>query len=189
MRRQWVLGYSPEYQRFEADVQLLEEIASLTEGRNLAEEPPAAFAHTLASERSTRPIWPWLTFLAILLLPLDVAVRRLAVTRRDLARAWAATFGRLRPQVATPQRSERVSRLFEAKQRAGTTPSAGLPDTPAPVARRDAAQAEPEGEDPSGATPSSAPASPPLSRPEPTGSLAARLLEKKRQQQEETDAD
>ncbi|MEZ4594519.1 MAG: hypothetical protein R3D55_25745 [Chloroflexota bacterium] len=52
-------------------------------------------------------------------MPIDIAVRRLVITKRDWEQAWAATFGRLQPAAAAPAALEQVSRLFEAKQRAG----------------------------------------------------------------------
>jgi len=122
----WVLAYSPEYQRLEADPQLMAEIADLTGGRGLSgetlkQDPTPIFQHNIAGARVTRPIWSWLLTLAVLLLPLDIAVRRLALSRRDLDRAWAAATGRVRrPPLAVPQRSEQVSRLFQAKRRAST---------------------------------------------------------------------
>ena len=176
----WVLGYSPEYSRLETNAGLLETIAGMTGGRDLSGNPAAAFDHTLSGTPTTRPIWPWLAFLAVVLLPVDVALRRLVVTRRDLEQAWAAIFGRVRPHPAPPQRSEQVARLFEAKQRAGTSPpAADAPVTPPPVSRQDAAAAEqsPPEPDPSPARP----ASPPSSAPGAPGSLASRLLERRRQ--------
>ena len=114
----WVLGYSPEYRQFDTNVALLETLAGMTGGRDLTDDPAASFSHTLESEPTTRPIWGWLTLLAVLLLPVDIALRRLVITRRDLERAWQATFGRLTPEQAAPRRSEQVTRLFEAKRRA-----------------------------------------------------------------------
>lgn len=192
----WVLGYSPEYRQFEANPQLLTQVAEITAGRNLAETPTpelpgditAVFNHNLPSDQTTRPIWPWLMLLAVTLLPFDIATRRLAVTRRDWQRLWAATFGRLvpTPQLAPTGRTEQVSRLFQAKQRAGTTtadPAADL-TVPPPIARQDATA------QPAEATP---PLVQPLPRPDtpssdptppaPGDALASRLLQKKRQRE------
>ena len=183
----WVLGYSPEYRHFEANPQLLQTLAEVTGGRNLAEEVAAVFDHNLASEAAARPIWPWLTLLAIALLPVDIAVRRLVITRRDLDRAWAATAGRWQPQPRRPAaRTEQVSRLFQAKQRAGTgrADAAKTETTPAPsVLRQDAVQTAASG-------PPAEELQPPVEKPRLASpprsatSLAARLLEKKRQQEQ-----
>ena len=139
----------------------------------------AVFDHTLPSEATTRPIWTWLTLAAVLLLPLDIAVRRLMVTRRDWQRAWAATFGRLQPAAAAPvPRTEQVSRLFEAKKRAEktlTTPTPAQHETdesrPPTILAKDTGDETKEKRP----FPAKSPSEPPKS------TLAARLLEKKNQ--------
>lgn len=196
----WVLGYSPEYLHLEADPALLAAVADITGGRDVSANPAAVFDHTRPGERISRPIWPGLTLLALLLLPVDVALRRLVVTRRDLQQAWAATFGRWQPAAAPlPERVEQVNRLFQAKRRAGTTAAGRSADAePPPVLRQDAVPA-PASESalPGSALPGSAlphpvreePKSGPASGtpPSPGGSapLASRLLAKKRQQESE----
>jgi hypothetical protein len=135
----------------------------------------------LRGEPTTRPIWSWLTLLAVLLLPVDVAVRRLALSRRDLARAWTATLGRRRRQVAIPQRSEQVSRLFEAKERAGTSHSGEGPAPPPSISQ------EPPAAPPVGEPAADQAKAPPRDRKEAVApaegtSLASRLLERRRQQ-------
>jgi hypothetical protein len=85
-----VVPYSPEYQGGESDRSLLRRIAGLTGGRELSLEGlSAAFDHNLPPATREVALWPWLLLLAALLLPLDVGVRRLGVTREDLARAWS----------------------------------------------------------------------------------------------------
>ncbi|HEX6384243.1 MAG TPA: VWA domain-containing protein [Anaerolineae bacterium] len=184
----WVLGYSPEYRHFETDPQLLERLAEITGGRNLAGEIAAVFNHDLPSEAATRPIWPWLTLLAAALLPVDIALRRLVVTRRDLERIWAATFGRWQRRSLEPAaRTEQVSRLFQAKQRAetGRTRMAGAETGTPPILGQDAA--EPDESRPRQPQEQPQPAPVKESRstapPAASSSLAARLLEKKRQQE------
>lgn len=179
----WVLGYSPEYTSFESNVGLLERMATLTGGQNLSGLETAVFNHNLPFERATRPIWHWLTLAAVLLLPIDIALRRLVVTRQDMARAWAATFGRWQTQpVAPAPRSEQVSRLFQAKKRVNQTTETTPPPeaAPAPIQRQDAVQ-QPETKSTSPASPASP--SPRSAQPPSKGSLASRLLEKKKSQQ------
>lgn len=173
----WVLGYSPEYRDFETNPQLLESVAALTGGRDLAGLETAVFDHTLPTEATTRPIWTWLTLIAVLLLPLDIAVRRLVITRRDWQRAWAATFGRWQPATVAPApRTEQVSRLFEAKQRAGKSTNTADVVTPTEITPIKASEEE-KRERPS--TPTPKPTQP---KSAPTSTLAARLLQKKQQQ-------
>jgi hypothetical protein len=177
----WVLGYSPEYRQFSPNLALLQELAVITGGRELGDQPGAAFDHTLQSEPTTRPIWPWLTLLAALLLPVDVGVRRLALGRRDLARAWTSVSKRWQREAVVPERSEQVARLFEAKERAtaaqtreeGQSPPP--PSGPEPATTAAAASPHPQ-------TPSPSPEPP---APGTDSSLASRLLERRRRQQEE----
>jgi hypothetical protein len=184
----WVLGYSPEYRQFEPNPQLLMSLAQLTEGRDVSEDITAVLDHNLPSDVTTRPIWTWLTLLAVVLLPLDIAVRRLVVTRRDVARAWAATFGRLRPQsVQPPKRAEQLSRLFQAKERAGTVrDEVAEKAEPSPVLRQDASTQPAQSTEVRPSPPEAPTSSPSAKRSAPPGeSLAARLLEKRRKEREE----
>ncbi|HFQ94249.1 MAG TPA: VWA domain-containing protein [Anaerolineae bacterium] len=176
----WVLGYSPEYSQFEANPELLASLAETTGGVDLTDDPAAAFTHNLESEPTTQPIWPWLLLAAVLLLPLDIALRRLAVSRRDWQRAWAATFGRFQRQpVQREERTEQVSRLFQAKRRAKTTAAPPEQAAPPPIQREDAVKTagQPAPRKESG---KKRPSSPPAS-----GSLASQLLKKKQQKRDE----
>ena len=117
----WVLGYSPEYQVTEPDHHHLAHLAALTGGKVLV-EPWESLAHDLSAGRLRRPIWQWLTLAAALLLPLDVALRRLVTSREEVVKAWARVRARVpvrrsRPSLPAP-RSKQVGRLFEAKRRA-----------------------------------------------------------------------
>ncbi|MCB9421650.1 MAG: VWA domain-containing protein [Ardenticatenaceae bacterium] len=179
----WVLGYSPEYRQFESNPQLLESLAELTGGQDLSGLETAVFSHTLPSDVTRRPIWPWLTLAAVVLLPFDIALRRLVITRRDWQRAWATTFGRLFPAPAPiPAQSEQVARLFQAKQRAGTKIEGDEKETavPPPIQRQDQTTTTP----PTSAQTDITSRTPPPTKPTApvSGSLASRLLEKKRRQ-------
>jgi Mg-chelatase subunit ChlD len=213
----WVLSYSPEYKRLDSDVRALGRIALITEdgcvipaeNAPIPEDnpvycqvagPAAAFAHNLIARRVTTPIWPYLLLLAVLLLPFDIAIRRLVVSRyelqRGLARVVAFVTGLRRPQ-AEPARVESMSRLREAKQRAGTsapTVGAGLrvgpigqtqgsaPTTPLdPANSKSQTQPEAKPPTPQPAPPAPPQAQPPKPAPQPDGqSTAASLLAKKR---------
>ncbi len=142
----WVLGYSPEYRLAGPDPVLLAALAAETGGRDLRGDPLAAIAHDLPATTAVRPIWPWLLLVATVLLPADVALRRLVIGRADLARAGAAVARRLWPRRASPApRAERVTRLFQAKERAGrgrepAPPEAPLETPPPPVPAGEAAR-------------------------------------------------
>lgn len=187
----WVLGYSPEYRQFELDIDWLALLAERTGGQNLAplmeteEAIPAILQHNLATEPIAQPIWPWLALVAVLLWPIDIALRRLVLTPKDMQLAYAATIGRLlpaKPAAPTVQpRSEQASRLFQAKERAGVQKQVddSEPTTAVlPKIQREDATTVADAPRPLPPKPS-APTAP------ATGSLAARLLEKKRQQQDE----
>ena len=136
------------------------------------------FEHNLIAEPARQPIWPWLLLVAAVLLPVDVALRRLVLTREDWQRAWAATGGRVwarmerRPTADSrrPQ-TERVARLFAAKERAGRPTADGRPPT-----ADDQSPAADEGRP--GA---SGMERPPIGEEPASGEeLASRLLERKR---------
>jgi len=74
------------------------------------------------------PIWSRLLLLAMLLLPIDIAVRRLVVTRSDWIKLWNIVFGTA--QTATIETSERMSSLLSARDRAREQLSSDVP-TPA----------------------------------------------------------
>ncbi|HVU13948.1 MAG TPA: VWA domain-containing protein [Phototrophicaceae bacterium] len=110
----WVMSYSAEYQPATASV--LPDIAHLTNGTDLSDDPGSAFTHDLLAQASLTPIAPLLLLLALCLLPFDIAVRRLLVTRSDLERARSAVL--TRSVVVTQEPSERLSSLMGAKARA-----------------------------------------------------------------------
>ena len=89
--------------------------------------------------------WPWLLALAALLLPFDVAARRLILTRQDMIRLkeWFATRTSIRKRtiVKPEQRSQRMDMLFQAKDRAHgekmpppIEPLHGIPSEPSKIA-------------------------------------------------------
>ncbi|MEM7116386.1 MAG: VWA domain-containing protein [Chloroflexota bacterium] len=171
----WVLGYSPEYRDLAPNPQLLQTLAEATGGRELSlvgGGETAVFTHNLPSEPTARPIWPWLALIAVILLPFDIGVRRLAISQRDWERARGWVASKLPQRAAAPKpapRTEQVSRLFEAKQRAASNAD----EVPPPL---------PQAEQPTETiTPEPEPA--PIETPKPTepeGTLAARLRQRRR---------
>lgn len=206
----WVLSYSPEYRLHDTNVNLLDDIANLTNGKSITEKPEFVFVHDLQAEQAAFALWPWLLLAAILLFPVDIAIRRVIVSRSDLRKlnAWLRQRFGIRDRVAMMQASSaRMSQLMGAKERAmppkpsestdtptiaadgsvnATQPSIStaykLPTVPAATARRQPFAAS--------AKTTSAPtleAAPPKST-EPTlegsGSLASRLIEKRRKHED-----
>jgi len=120
------------------------------------------FDHNLDAAPAGQPIWPWLTLAAALLLPLDIAARRLQLTRRDWGRVWSRlTADRPRP-TAAPERAEGMSALLEAKGRAAV---GRFGKSPPPTTSAESASSDAAGEQP--VMPSQPP--PAESRPPTTG--------------------
>lgn len=111
----WVMSYSREYLASNVP-SVLPRVAAITGGAALTDGLAAAFAHTVAARAGSTPIFPLLLLIALLLLPLDIAVRRLLVTRADFARL--ATALRLRAKPATDVATGRMAALMDARERA-----------------------------------------------------------------------
>ncbi|HJZ48821.1 MAG TPA: VWA domain-containing protein [Roseiflexaceae bacterium] len=92
-----VVPYSPEYRIGQANPALLDQLARATGGAPLA-QPADAFArldqHVGAAQEIALP----LLLLALILLPIDIAVRRLIVVRRLRAASRPAAGRRLQPR-------------------------------------------------------------------------------------------
>lgn len=116
----WVMSYSPEYDitANAVDRGLLQDIAISTNGQDLAQNPAGVFAHNLSVQNAFMPLAPWLLLIAALLLPLDIAMRRLVVTQSDWQRLKAALPQRRTADAEAPaEERARVSSLMSAKQR------------------------------------------------------------------------
>jgi uncharacterized membrane protein len=121
----WVLSYSAEYVQSSNTVSVLPQIAATTGGRSLEEDLQAAFARDLIPQTAMIPLAPLLLLFALVLLPFDVAVRRLVITRSDWQRLRTAMIARFsRPEVVQ-ERSERVATLLDARDRARQRPDEG----------------------------------------------------------------
>jgi hypothetical protein len=86
----WALSYSPEYQRIDPDPDLLLRLSAVGNGQVSSPRPEDVFEHDLKAAHASQPIAPWLLLIAALLLPFDIAVRRLIITKHDLGlmREW-----------------------------------------------------------------------------------------------------
>jgi len=110
-----------EYRRLGVDADALAGFAAAGRGRALPvgdeEAMLEVWRHDIEASAFPTPIWPWLLLLAILLVPLDVGVRRVALTRGDFrrARAWMARrVGLARPE---PELVAGLSELRAARER------------------------------------------------------------------------
>jgi hypothetical protein len=92
--------YPDEYRTTGTNLSMLHEIAAAGGGSVLSRSQ-SVWSDSLPSVTDQRPITGLLWFLALLLLPIDVAVRRLVVSRRDLVALRAALIRlRSRPEAA-----------------------------------------------------------------------------------------
>lgn len=169
-RAGFALAYPPEYQAVRPNTGLLESLAHLTGGATL-ENPAQAFRASEHPGVSVRDLWPMLLLAAAILLPADIAVRRLALPFAEVwaaARERAAGLARRRKRrvVAAPE-AVAIGRLHQAKRSAAlpAEEAAPLPEAPAPAAARPEKTRET-------ATPSAA-----------SGPLADRLLAAKRRRE------
>ncbi len=198
----WVLGYSAEYalgggahEQVPADY--LHGLARMTGGGSLKDNPAGAFVHNLDQERAAQPVWSYLVLVALLLLPLDVAVRRLIITRTDLERAreWLR-LRRAQPDLGAA--GERFERLLGAKGRARVAPAesppaetAAVPEAAPPPATTVPTPARPpSAEVPSASRPAHGPRPiprPPAERARQEETLASRLLERRRTHRDKDD--
>jgi uncharacterized membrane protein len=146
-----------EYRLLGANEPLLAAIRSATGGREV-NDPAAPWVHDLRTTSEFTELWPWLLVLALLLWPLDVALRRVSLGRRELADGQRWIGERLRGRrVAT--RTQPVEDLFAARERAGSSGARSA------IVRK-AAEAAPTEATPATATPSAHPS--PETPPPPT---------------------
>jgi uncharacterized membrane protein len=116
-RAGWVMSYSSEYNILNrgVDLNLLRDMATLTNGSDMIEDPALPFTHNLIAQNARTPLWPWFLLFVVILLPFDIGIRRLVITLSDLRRARAAIFNRVPAMAEGP--SERLSTLMGAKER------------------------------------------------------------------------
>jgi hypothetical protein len=106
-----------EYRLLGANQAFLAVLRSATGGRAIA-TPAEPWVHDLATTSSYTDLWPLLLILALLLWPLDIALRRVSVGRRELvgARHWVTNGGWRRRRVAP--RPVEISGMLAARDRA-----------------------------------------------------------------------
>lgn len=143
--------YPAEYRNYRANKPLLERVSKETKGLALT-DPRQAARPVTEPGYSIQELWSWFIIFAAILLPIDVAARRIALPVGVIvakALAWLRT--RRTESVAVPAH---VERLRAAKKRAGTesgdappavAPSAGVTraekEVPRPAAKSGSASA------------------------------------------------
>jgi uncharacterized membrane protein len=123
-----IIPYSPEYRQDQSNPLLLEQLRDLTAGTRLT-SPEEAFAHNLSGVVRAQEIALPLVLLALLLLPVDIAMRRLLLRRSDLtaARTWAQNRLPRRNARPTAAPDPTLERLSSAKRRAGRNTASDPP--------------------------------------------------------------
>jgi uncharacterized membrane protein len=173
---------SAEYRQLGTDEAFLASLRSATGGTVIATASDPWVHDLTATARSTE-LWPALLVLALLLWPLDIALRRMSLGRREFAaaRGWVRGIGRRRraasPRTATAAgllaASDRIrsstARAAIASRPADPTPDAPLPTMPERTEAvsseaEPASRAEPAGP---AATPASSAATAAASSPPP----------------------
>ncbi len=202
---------SAEYRILGPNEALLATVRSATGGKAIT-LPAEPWIHDLARTSSLTDLWPALLVLALLLWPLDIALRRVSVGRREFAdaRAWLGRTAQRR-RAAAP-RTAAAEGLLAVRERAGgasaraallrgpegregeapppgrtpdAEPSAATPDRPARPAPTRFRQA-PSAPDRPPAAPAAPgrPAPPAASEPGDAADTLARLREAKRRARE-----
>jgi Ca-activated chloride channel family protein len=175
-----------EYRRLGVAADALRGYAAIGGGRELSLEAAESgiWAHDLEASAFPTPIWPWLLLLAIILVPLDVGIRRVALSGTDVrrARSWFARrigLGRTEPEAVPGLAELRAARERSARRGERPMPSSALHDGAPPAT---AASPEPPiTEPPAPPRPRAAPETAVPEPPEPAGeTLAERLARRRR---------
>lgn len=112
-----VTPYPLEYRDLEPNKYLLSQLAALTGGIVL-DRPSDAFRLNRPASYRYVDLAPWLLGLALFLLPIDVAVRRLNVRPEDLAQLWIWVYSMLRRRSRRHAPTPGMQRLRAARLRA-----------------------------------------------------------------------
>jgi hypothetical protein len=175
-----------EFRRLGVDGEALTALAAAGGGRTLDPADETALTdvwrHDIDADAFPTPIWPWLMLLAIVLVPLDIGVRRVALTRSDVrrARTWLGRrFGR---GPAVPQAVPGLAELRAVTERRRAVGDRGAPGTPSPIGDAPAS-AEPVATPPPTAAPDSteSPSTPEAAPPAPPEETLAERLARRRQ--------
>lgn len=124
-----VVPYSPEFATSGADPVFMQRLAKAGGGKEIT-EAAAAFARDLPPAPGRLPLDKALLIAALLLWPLDIALRRLSVTPAEVA---AALRRRRERQAAAPATAAgaALSKLRQRRAEAPLRPAAGAPPPPA----------------------------------------------------------
>lgn len=175
----FIVPYSPEYLRFRSNRQTLTEIANRTGGRLLSGQSleDNVFGTGRQAKRTSRPVFDWFLIALAILVPIDVAVRRIQIDFRAILSTFRRRSG---PATAT------MGALLQRKQEVQTTLKGQREERPLPAATAAARSPAPRpaAAKPPPAEPPPAPSAKP-STPAGSESTTERLLRLKRQREED----
>ena len=113
----WSQSYSPEYLPVQVQSTPAEPAINLLPAIN---DPSQIFDHNLDVSHSIQAVWKQLLTVAAILLTLDIAVRRLKISNKDVLSGWEWIRTSLYPMSVSTQpgsiSAKRVSTLLEIKQ-------------------------------------------------------------------------
>lgn len=204
---------SAEFRRFRSNEPLLERIATLTGGRVLDLAQPTAIElfdrDGMEPSRAALPAWRTLLWLALALLLIDVAARRIAwdalLVRRSVRRATArvephqvrgreaaATLATLRQASVTVEQHRPVRAVAPVEEPLAPAPIRAVHATPAPdpqqrAARVTAALDALSGKSPAAKTATTEPEAAPDPEPPPSSETTSSLLAAKRRARKKLD--
>jgi len=181
------IPYPPEYKDIAPNTALLKRIAQETGGR-FNPEPSMVFTQDFRRSRAYTDLWRLLVLLAAVLLPLDVAVRRLVITPEQFVEEYdkvrklvrARRLRRRTEQTAVPE-AEMVSSLLQAKRDRGPVKKVEIKTEPMQPRVRPQEPTTPEPK-PQADQPAQGSAPKPESASE-GGTLSSRLLDAKKKRQ------
>jgi Mg-chelatase subunit ChlD len=115
-----VNSYSPEFNITAADEAVLSRISELTGGRSIADGESADLFAQRSSKTIPHSIWPTLMLTALLLLPIDIGIRRLLIDREQIAqvrRRILSAFNRASSRRSVAEPSVSIEKLKDARSR------------------------------------------------------------------------
>jgi uncharacterized membrane protein/Mg-chelatase subunit ChlD len=131
-----------EYRQLGTNEPFLNAVRTATGGAEIA-SPADPWIHDLRTTSRSTDLWPLLLVLALLLWPVDIALRRVSVGRRELAAARAWVRGLPRRRRATAARTATGESLLATRARATSAVTRAALRQPAELPAADAAPVAP----------------------------------------------
>jgi uncharacterized membrane protein/Mg-chelatase subunit ChlD len=179
----FVVSYSPEYLRFRSQPLLLRAIAERSGGRLLSATDPVFSGFARTPREKSRPVFDWLLIALAILLPLDVALRRVQF---DIV-GWFKRIANRGPSIGAGSAPATLERLLKTKGEPGTDSDDKRSSPPLRIPKKSASERPSTPRPPRAAVAPAPPPSPPSPKPSTPSagpkSTADRLLARKRRKQ------